>query len=132
MNPTFKISSRDAAHLLNGLVAVNVAQHQRHIDKGGDPFAVIKAIQKGDIRYKRADPREHWQSYAELLKIIRSGEGGADCEDLSAAVVAELQHAGIRARTYVYKARKGLYHVVVKTDRWGFLDPSVSAGMRKV
>ena len=156
MNPTFKISSRDAAHLLRGLVEVNKAQHERHIKNGGDPFSVIKAIQDGRIRYKRADPREHWQSYNELLEIAdnsmgavqgkrsavqgkrsavqgkRSAVRGADCEDLASAVVAELNAAGIDARTYVYKARPGLYHVIVKTEKWGFLDPSVSAGMKKV
>lgn len=137
MNPTFKISSRDAAHLLRGLVEVNLAQHKRHVKNGGDPFSVIKAIQNGKIRYKRADPREHWQSYNELLSIANDSMGaaksrGADCEDLSAAVVAELRSAGIPARTYVYKARPGLFHVIVKTEKWGFLDPSVSAGMKKV
>jgi hypothetical protein len=137
MNPTFKISSRDASHLLEGLVRVNQAQHKRHIKKGGDPFAIIKAIQSGKLRYKKADPKEHWQSYEELLEISQDKMGrikkdGADCEDLSAAVVAELRNAGIPARTYVYKARPGLYHVIVKTEKWGFMDPSISAGMKKV
>ena len=132
MNPTFNISSRDAAHLLRGLVEVNKAQHARHIAKGGDPFAIIKAIQQKKLRYKKADPRETWISYNELLDIIKKGKGGADCEDLSAAVVAELLAAGIPARTYVYRARPGLFHVIVKTEEWGFLDPSVSAGMVKV
>ena len=137
MNPTFKITSRDAANLLEGLVNVNQAQHKRHMKNGGDPFAIIKAIQEKKLRYKKADPKEHWQTYQELVKITKdklgsTGKIGADCEDLSAAVVAELRNAGIDARTYVYKARQGLYHVIVKTEKWGFLDPSVSAGMKKV
>jgi hypothetical protein len=52
-----------------------------------------------------------------------------DCEDLSSAVAAELTYNGIPARTYVYKSGGKLYHVVVKTDRWGLLDPSRAAGM---
>jgi hypothetical protein len=132
MNPTFNISSRDASHLLRGLVEVNKAQHARYVKKGGDPFTIIKAIQQKRLRYRKADPREKWLSYNELLQLLKKKGKGADCEDLSAAVVAELQSAGIPARTYVYKARPGLFHVIVKTDKWGFLDPSVSAGMTKV
>lgn len=132
MNPTFKINSVDAAHLLEGLVNVNQAQHRRLVKKGNDPFTVIKAIQDGKIVYKRSDPDEHWQTYKEMVEGAKKGSFGADCEDLSAAVVAELRNAGIDARTYVFKARPGLYHVIVKTEKWGFIDPSVSAGMKKV
>ena len=129
MNPKFDISSRDAAYLLEGLVAVNRAHHRRHIANGGDPFAVLKMIQSGKLKYNAEDKKEHWKSYEEL---IENPGKGADCEDLSAAVVAELLNAGIQARTYVYKAKPQLFHVVVKTDIWGFLDPSVSAGMKKL
>lgn len=132
MNPKFKLNSTDASYLLEGLVRVNQAQHKRYTKKGEDPFAIIKAIQTGKIRYKRSDPEEHWITYKEMLEGSKKGTFGADCEDLSAAVVAELRNAGIDARTYVFKARPGLFHVIVKTERWGFLDPSVSAGMKKV
>jgi hypothetical protein len=129
VNPKFDISSRDASYLLEGLVSVNRAQHRRHVASGGDPFAVLRLIQTGKLQYNRIDKKEHWKSYEEL--IANPGDG-ADCEDLSAAVVAELLNAGIQARTYVYKAKPKLFHVVVQTDRWGFLDPSVTAGMKKV
>jgi len=129
MNPTFNISAEDASYLLEGLVAVNRAQHRRHIRNGGDPFHIIKSIQQGKLRYNRKDDKEHWKSYQEL---VEESKFGADCEDLSAAVVAELLNAGINARTYVYKAKPELYHVIVYTDEWGYLDPSVSAGMIKV
>ena len=129
MNPKFDISSQDAAYLLEGLVAVDRAQHRRHIANGGNPFTVLRMIQSGKLRYNADDKKEHWKSYDEL---IESPEKGADCEDLSAAVVAELLNAGIQARTYVYQAKPELFHVIVKTDIWGFLDPSVSAGMKKL
>lgn len=137
MNPTFKISSRDATHLLEGLVKVNRAQIDRRRAKGTyKPFHILKAIQSGKLKYRKADPTEHWQSYEELYssvndeKMSGTHKGGADCEDLSAAVVAELRTEGIPARTYVYKARPGLYHVVVYTKEWGLLDPSITAGMK--
>tara|TARA_B100000963_G_C22455182_1_gene593009 strand:- start:84 stop:518 length:435 start_codon:yes stop_codon:yes gene_type:complete len=137
MNPTFKISSRDATHLLEGLVKVNQAQIQRRKKKGTyRPFFILRSIQNGDLRYKKADPIEHWKSYEELHssvtdeKMAGTIKGGADCEDLSAAVVAEFREEGIPARTYVYHARPKLYHVIVHTDRWGLLDPSITAGMK--
>lgn len=137
MDPTFNISSRDASHLLQGLVAVNRAQIQRAKKKGlKEKFPIIKAIQEGRLKYKRQDKGEHWQTWDEMMDKANSDkfagivEYGADCEDLSSAVAAELLEAGINARTYVYKAKPGLFHVVVKTDKWGFLDPSVDAGMK--
>jgi hypothetical protein len=136
MDPKFNISSVDAAHLLQGLVAVNRAQIQRARKSGmKDRFPIIKAIQNGDLKYKRIDKGEHWQTWEEMMKSTGNPntkgriEFGADCEDLSSAVVAELLEAGIPARIYVYKAGGRLFHVVVKTDHWGFLDPSRDAGM---
>jgi len=139
MNPTFKISSTDATHLLEGLVKVNQAQIQRRKKKGiYKPFFLLKSIQEGKLKYKKADPSEHWKSYEELHssvaneKMSGTERGGADCEDLSAAVVAEFREEGIPARTYVYHARPGLYHVIVSTKKWGLLDPSITAGMKSI
>ena len=137
MDPKFNIPSKDATHLLRGLVAVNEAQLRRRIAAGTlkDPFFITRAIQDGRLKYKRADPSEHWQTWEELYRSVNNDKlsgtiaGGADCEDLAAAVVAELKLAGIPARTYVYKAKPKLFHVVVLTNRWGFLDPSRDAGM---
>ena len=137
MDPKFNITSRDASHLLQGLVAVNRAQIRRAKAKGmKEPFPIIKAIQEGRLKYKRLDKGEHWQTWKEMYdnanndKLSGTIEGGADCEDLSSAVAAELLEAGIPARTYVYKSKPKLFHVVVLTEKWGFLDPSRDAGMK--
>ena len=139
MNPTFNISTRDATHLLEGLVKVNQAQIQRRKKKGTyKPFTILRSIQNGRLKYKKADPTEHWKSFEELHSSISNDKmsgtvkGGADCEDLSAAVVAEFREEGIPARTYVYFARPGLYHVIVETKKWGLLDPSITAGMKPI
>jgi len=123
LSPYFRLQTEEAARLLDGLVSVDVGQ----LEKSGIPkgrYPIIEGIQAGAIRYERADPREHWQTWRQLL----AGRRG-DCEDLTAAVVAELKYNGVPARTYVYKSGPKLYHVVVQTDRWGFLDPSLAAGM---
>jgi hypothetical protein len=137
MDPKFNITSLDASHLLKGLVAVNRAQIKRMKAKGmKEPFPIIKAIQEGRLKYKRLDKGEHWQTWQEMYNNVNNDklsgtiEGGADCEDLSSAVAAELLEAGIPARTYVYKSKPKLFHVVVLTDKWGFLDPSRDAGMK--
>ena len=129
ISPSFKLRTDDAANLLDGLVSVGLAQIDRaKLPKGRYP--VIEAIQSGRLRYRRADPNEHWQTWQELTQpILSGGRAFGDCEDLSAAVAAELTYNGIPARTYVYKSGGKLYHVVVKTKRWGLLDPSRAAGM---
>lgn len=131
LSPTFRLRTREAVHLLKGLVAVDLAQvGERFAGLRGGGFPLIRAIQTGRVRYERADPDEHWQSYREIMApVSRGGIGRADCEDLSAGVTAELLYNGIEARPYVYKAAPRLYHVVVQTKRWGFLDPSRAAGM---
>ena len=129
MTPYFDIKTNEAANLLDGLVSVGLSQIDKRIGRKG-VYPVIRGIQMGQIRYKRADPREHWQSWREIVEQVdRFGVAGADCEDLSSAVAAELVYNGIPARTYTYKSGPKLYHVVVKTDRWGLLDPSRAAGM---
>ena len=128
MNPKFDLRTQEAANLLDGLVSVNLAQMDKKFGGVKGNFPVIKAIQEGRLRYRRADPQEHWKSWREIMGGVASGEG-ADCEDLSSAVTAELLYNGIPARTYVYQAAPKLYHVVVSTPRWGYLDPSRAAGM---
>jgi hypothetical protein len=109
--------------------SVNLSQMKKaRVPKGRYPL--IRAIQDKRLRYRRADPEEHWQSWREMMEQLQGGgRGYADCEDLAAGVVAELSRNGIKARTYVYKSGGTLYHVVVKTKRWGLLDPSIAAGM---
>lgn len=129
ISPTLRLRTDDAANLLDGLVSVNLAQIDRAGIKKGD-YPVIRGIQDGSIRYRRADPEEHWQTWSELVGPVYGGARAyGDCEDLASAVVAELVYNGIPARTYVYRSGGKLYHVVVKTDRWGLLDPSRAAGM---
>lgn len=129
VSPYFNLTPDEAANLLDGLVSVGLAQISRaNVPKGQYP--VIEGIQAGRIRYRRRDPKEHWQSWREMTQPMFGGEiAYGDCEDLSAAVAAELGYNGIPARTYVYKSGPKLYHVVVKTDQWGLIDPSRDAGM---
>ena len=131
VHPYFDLEADEAANLLDGLVSVNLSQISKAGGFAGHPvFPVLSGIQRGVVRYRRYDPREHWQSWRELNdQIQKNGRAHGDCEDLSAAVAAELLASGISARTYVYKSGPKLYHVVVKTDRWGLLDPSRAAGM---
>tara|TARA_Y100000034_G_scaffold115525_1_gene152765 strand:- start:14312 stop:14710 length:399 start_codon:yes stop_codon:yes gene_type:complete len=128
VNPTFDLRTPEAASLLDGLVSVNLAQMDKTFQGEKGHYPVIKAIQSGALRYRRADPREHWKSWREVMQGVQDGFG-ADCEDLSSAVAAELLYNGIPARTYVYQSAPKLYHVVVATKKWGYLDPSRAAGM---
>ena len=123
VRPTLHVATRDAANLLDGVVSVNLGQMRRaRIDPNALP--ILRGIQTGTVRYRRLDPQETWKTWDQLLQSRRG-----DCEDLSAAVAAELLYAGIPARTYVYQSGPKLYHVVVWTRRWGVLDPSRAAGM---
>lgn len=93
-------------------------------------FPILRGLQDKTVRYERSDPEEEWKTWAQLTGELRAkGRATGDCEDLASAVAGELRFAGIPARTYVYKSGPSLYHVVVKTDRWGILDPSVAGGM---
>jgi hypothetical protein len=129
ISPLFKIGTQDAANLLDGLVSVDLGQlDRRGVPKGS--FLLIRAIHSGRVRYRRRDPREHWKTWDEIMApVLAGGVGHGDCEDLASAVVAEFTRNGIQARTYVYQSAAKLYHVVVKTDRWGLVDPSRAAGM---
>lgn len=133
VHPYFNLEANEAASLLDGLVSVNLSQINKAGGFSGKPtFPILTGVQNGKVKYRRADPQEHWQSWRELTQQIeKNGTAYGDCEDLSAAVAAELVAAGQPARTYVYKSGPKLYHVVVKTDKWGVLDPSRAAGMER-
>jgi len=135
IRPLINVSAPEAAHLLEGLVSVNLYQlgqvARAQIGAGArGAFPILRGIQTGTVRYERYDPNEEWKTWAQLMDELRTkGIATGDCEDLASAVAGELRFAGIPARTYVYKSGPSLYHVVVKTDRWGILDPSRGAGM---
>lgn len=121
-----RVNAREAAQLLMGLVNVNLEQ-LRQADAAGVPLpSLINAINAGAVVYRRADPLEHWKTYAETL-----ADGWGDCEDLASGCVAELIHKGISSIPWVYRSNPatGTYHVILWSAPWGLLDPSRSAGM---
>lgn len=169
-----KLNPVEAVGLMSGLYRVNRLQVARAAAEGGDPLAVLHGLQRGTIKYIRADKTEHWKTRNQILE-----DGGGDCEDLANAIAAELNEtvfadgfgaaappgaplpppptpvrepmpswgwvpgsrlahsdAELYARgmkneaiTTTYKAQPGLYHVVVWTPTWGYIDPSVAGGM---
>ena len=129
-SPTFHLRTEEAANLLDGVVSANLSQMAKDPRGARGKFFLLRGIQDGWVRYKRADRKEHWQTWREMVEQRdRTGVVRGDCEDFAAAVAAELVANGIDARTYVYKSTPGLYHVVVKTQKWGLLDPARGAGM---
>lgn len=130
VRPSIRVATPDAANLLDGIFSVNLGQMRR---SGASPHGmpILRGIQTGRVKYNRRDPEEEWQTWDQLVKQFEGGgTAEGDCEDLSAAVAAEMTFAGEPARTYVYKSGPTLYHVVVKSRRWGVMDPSRAAGMR--
>lgn len=117
---------REAEAALLGLVAVNLQQ----LRGGIRPIShLLKPDRRGRrrIRYIRLDPGEEWLS----LRDIRAKRGG-DCEDLAAAVAAELIAGGIPARPIIRKVRPGLWHaMVLREDTGAILDPSRTGGMNE-
>lgn len=104
LTPTFSpLSVGDAAELLQGLFAVNRNQLKRGVP------GINRDLIGRRIRYERDDPQERWQTI-ENLRRTRKG----DCEDLAAAVAAEIAEAGIQARPVIYRVRPGLAHAVVE------------------
>ncbi len=92
-------------------------------------FPVLSGLHDKTIRYVKTDTYEDWKSW----KQVQADRFG-DCEDLSAAIAAELIAAGVPARPVSYKAKKGTWHVVVeyKDPNDGIVkygDPSVLGGM---
>lgn len=103
---------------LEGLVLANLEEQR-------DSFA--RSILDGSVRYRR-EPigREDWRTRSRVLL-----DGYGDCEDLAAALAAELRAQGVPARAVVRPSRGGRgYHAVVRIrGRRGELDPSRWLGM---
>jgi hypothetical protein len=135
ISPLFRVDTREAAGLLFGLQianerAIGRVRARLQVGDARPTLPILEGILRGTVRYRRSDPREHWQTWRELNQQLQArGVAFGDCEDLASAVAAELQIAGEPARTYVYQSGPKLYHVVVATKRWGLLDPSRAAGM---
>lgn len=112
-------SAAEAEAALEGLVQVNLLQ----LAHGVPPIS--SALRRGRLRYIRLDPREEWRSVREIWQ-----HGGGDCEDLAAAIVAELRQAGYAARVVIRRVRPGLLHAQALNMSSGLLiDPSITGGM---
>lgn len=129
VTPLIHVEPRDAPGLLAGIVNVNRRQMRQ---AGPRRLMVQDAIRRGLFVYDPNDPDEHWITYDEALGMIaRDGVARLDCEDLTGLVCAELQETGAdpHAFPYLYRAHGSMWHVVVGSPRFGWLDPSVAAGM---
>lgn len=149
ISPYFNLSGSDARGLLYGLMETDKIQLREHPNFP----SMRQLIQDGRVRYRQADPQEHWQSYKELVEQTRDGGiAYGDCEDLATALAAEDQvRYGVNSVPYAYAPREGLFHVVtaVPSDQFGGIprhswpgakgappipgyvlqDPSAAAGM---
>lgn len=149
ISPYFRMTGSEARGLLYGLMESDKIQLR---DNPSLP-SVRKLVDDGKIKYRRADPEEHWQTYREMVEAVQSdGVAYADCEDLACAIAAEDQvRYGVSSLPYAYSPRQGLFHVVVAVPEgqygalpgrsWPgaqgadpmpgyiFQDPSVVAGM---
>lgn len=120
VTPTFgNLPVAEAAEMLQGLYKVDLLQL-----RNGTP-GINGALHAGKIRYDRDDPQERWQTIRDLWV-----SGAGDCEDLAAAVAAELTFSGVEAQPVIYQVRKGLAHAVVFVRANGtYVDPSRTGGM---
>lgn len=104
---------------LVGLTAYNAEWLRAH------PSA--PSLYASGVRYKREDKgREDWQTLPELL-----ARGHGDCEDLAAALAAELQVSGEDpdAAAVATHVREGLWHIRVLRGDGTTEDPSAVLGM---
>lgn len=110
---------REAAEILYALTRINVAQM-----RAGVP-PVSQGIRDGEIVYGRPASGTTFKTLADLWD-----DGVGDCGPLSAAYAAERTLAGNPSVPYLYYARPGVIHAVVRDLRTGdLLDPSIAAGM---
>ena len=150
IDPHFELTGAEAKGLLYGLQRVDEEQ----IRQNPSWPAFRELLADGKVRYERADPQEHWQSYRELIEQIKSGGTAlGDCEDFAPALAAsDVVHYGVDSEPFAYQAADGLFHVVTAvpardSTRFGALpsppsapnvpgrvlqDPSKAAGMGSV
>lgn len=122
-----RLTLAEANALLLGLHAINVYQLQ-HGAKPVSPYLYPGPGGLRVLRYIRRDPLEHWRNIREIW-----AHGGGDCEDLAAAVSAELAVQGVAALPRIMSVRPGLAHGVVEVFSGPLagriLDPSKTGGM---
>ena len=124
-----RLTLEEAAWMMQGLYLADLSQLERGIP------GILHWLRRGTaagggrrLRYVRDDPDEVWQTLRDLW-----ASGGGDCEDLAAAVAAELTYKGVPARPVIYRVRRGLAHAVVQVLGTGqILDPSRLGGMGEV
>jgi len=125
MRLVMDLDPRHAAGVLAGLVQSDLMQIADAGEVGKLP--VLKGLQDGTIKYRKADPNEEWLTWEQVKT-----RGTGDCEDLTTAVASELISAGIPARPVAYQAQPGLWHVVVQVEGVPgveYIDPSREGGM---
>lgn len=128
ITPTFaRLNLEEVNALLQGLFLADMSQ----IRRGWPP--ILDALKVGSagpgqrrLRYIRDDPDEFWETIRDIWAV-----GGGDCEDLAAAVAAELVVSGADegARPMIYRVRPGLAHAVVRMSTGQIFDPSKVGGM---
>ena len=133
ISPRVKVSAEDAALLLRGLLAVDVAQLARigPREVRAHRLDPISLLRDGRGRYSPVDPREEWQTAEEMIRaVLARGAVLGDCEDWATFLAAWLRVTGIDpdALPIVYPSGSGVFHVVTLTRR-GVLDPSRWGGM---
>lgn len=131
VRPTLELGAQDAQALLFGLMLVNMQQMSR---AGPNRPSVIKLIHQRKLKYSRVDPLEEWQTYDQMLAgVAKKGFEFADCEDLATVAAAEMRLGGPwydpGAEPMVYRVNPKLSHVIIKSPRFGLIDPSINAGM---
>lgn len=133
VRPSFVLSPQDAERLLQlGLLPLNMEQMAA---AGPRRPRIRDLILARKIRYSRQDPTEHWQTYNELVRGVQEqGVIYADCEDLATVTAAEMRdpadpYHDPGAYPIVYRTGPRMSHVIVRSPRFGDLDPSITAGM---
>lgn len=117
IDPHFEVTGEEAKGLLYGVLAMNIDQLRRHPEYP----SVRQLIQEKKIRYRQADPDEHWQTYRELVEqVSRDGVAYGDCEDLAPALAAEDRvRYGVASMPLAYSPHAGLFHVVTAVPTSG-------------
>lgn len=112
---------KEASEILLALTRINISQMQQ----GVPPLS--HGVGEGHIRYMR---RPEGTVFTTLRGLYQ--QGGGDCGPLAAAYAAERTVAGHPSIPYLYYARPGVIHAVVRDIKTGDLyDPSRMAGMGK-